>query len=88
MNGKFLPVNFFALLIFAISAGVSIKLLSFMWKRFFNIDTGPWDVALLGGSCVGLFIFLNAIGLPRWAWGAAAFVIVGRFLGTFLERNF
>lgn len=89
MIDKFSLARVVQLVIFAVAVGISIKVFAIAWRHLWNIETGPWEIGLLVGSCVGLFIFLSGLGLgSRWAWVVGAVIIVGRFSVKLIEKYF
>jgi hypothetical protein len=89
MSGNIFHVNLFELVIFAVVLAATVRLFSFIWTHLLHVNIEPREFMLLGGSCIGSFIFLNRMGFgQRWTWGLTGFIIVGYFVAKLITRHF
>lgn len=80
-------MRFGQLIAYGLVVGISIRILETIWRRAWNIETGPWESGALAGALVGLFVIcLRMKAEPLNAGVATSIVLLVYFLGKLLKK--
>ncbi len=76
---EFLTSSMGRLLIYSICVGVTIKLLIWILKRIWNIETGLWEAGALAGSVIAFLLILERNQTFRQAATEGGLILLGYF---------